>query len=110
MVAFNRTESKAEALMDSLVSGGVVAATAEDAARDADVLVLATSSTTAVVADTAIGPGTHINAVGNFLPRESELPPETVARCTLFVDSYDSALSEAGDLILAAEQGLIPAG
>ncbi|HJO04562.1 MAG TPA: NAD(P)-binding domain-containing protein [Acidobacteriota bacterium] len=110
IVAFNRTPAKAEALVDSLAISGAVAATPEDAARDADVLVLATSSTTPVVANEAIVPGTHINAVGNFSPRGSELPLATVARCAVFVDSYDGALSEAGDLILAAEHDLIPIG
>ncbi len=110
VVAFNRTADKARALMDSLTIPGAVAATPEDAAREADILVLATSSTTPVVADASILAGTHINAVGNFSPQGTELPLETVTRCTIFVDSYESALSEAGDLILAAERGLIAAG
>ncbi len=110
VLAFNRTPSKAQALVESLPITGTVTATPEEAARDADILVLATSSTSPVVADTAIVAGTHINAVGNFSPKGSEMMLETVARCARFVDSYDSALAEAGDLILAAERGLIAAG
>ncbi len=42
-----------------------------------------------------------MNAVGSSIPTARELDAETVAAATLFVDRRESALNEAGDLLLA---------
>jgi ornithine cyclodeaminase/alanine dehydrogenase-like protein (mu-crystallin family) len=46
-------------------------------------------------------PGAHVNAVGSSVPSARELDTATVATATLFVDRRESALNEAGDLLLA---------
>lgn len=106
--AYNRTRDKAEALAERLSWEVVVVDRPEEAARDADVLVTATSSTRPVVGDGAIRPGTHVNAVGNFSPDGAEIPGATMARARIWVDSVDGALAEAGELLLAAAEGLLP--
>ena len=45
--------------------------------------------------------GTHVNAVGASIPTVRELDTETMAASSLFVDRRESAVNEAGDLLLA---------
>jgi ornithine cyclodeaminase/alanine dehydrogenase-like protein (mu-crystallin family) len=52
-------------------------------------------------------PGTHINAIGSYKPEVQEIPAETVCRAQIVVDHWESALAEAGDLIIPLQQGLI---
>lgn len=86
-----------------------VAKTAEAAASAAGIVTLATTSDGPVVADGAIMPGTHINAVGAHTPRTRELESETIARARLFVESRQSMMAEAGDFLMAIEEGRISA-
>lgn len=69
--------------------------------READIVCTATTSTTPVFRDDDIRPGTHINAIGAYRPEMREIPAETILRATVVVDSRDSCLLEAGDLISA---------
>ncbi|PYJ52496.1 MAG: ornithine cyclodeaminase [Verrucomicrobia bacterium] len=73
---------------------------AEDAVRDADVVVTATNSKTSVLEGAWLKPGCHVNAVG---------------ACRPFVDSREAAMKESGDIILSgakifAELGEVLAG
>jgi ornithine cyclodeaminase len=85
------------------------AASAADAVRGADLVVLATASRTAVVADADIAPGAHVVGVGACRPDEREMPTPLVARARFFVDSRAGALREAGDLLLPIGEGAITA-
>ena len=85
------------------------AESAAAAVRDADVVVLATSSATPVVGDGDIRPGTHVCAVGACRPDTREMPASLVARSRFFVDSRAGALKEAGDLLLAIGDGAVSA-
>ncbi|HEX9700115.1 MAG TPA: hypothetical protein VGD06_11700 [Acidobacteriota bacterium] len=87
-----------------------IAANADEVAAAADVLITATSSLQPVVSTGIIRPGTHVNAVGNFSPSGREIDGATVAAARRYVDDVDNALEEAGELLLAAAEGLIPAG
>lgn len=80
------------------------------AVADADVICTATTSTTPVFSDQDLKPGVHINAVGAYTPYMQEIPPETVKRARLVVDSRSACLSEAGDLIQPIQIGLITKG
>ena len=51
--------------------------------------------------------GTHINAVGASVPTSRELDSEAVRRSTVFVDRRESALNEAGDLLVPIREGVI---
>ena len=85
----------------------IVASSAEQAVRGADVVVLATSSREPVVRREWFGPGTHVNAIGASVPTARELDVDTVAAAALFCDSRESLLGEAGEYRLAVEQGAI---
>ena len=87
-----------------------IADSAECAIRGADVVVLATSSTTPVIEDAWVDPGTHVVAVGACRPTHRETDPRLVARSLVVVDSRAAAMKEAGDILLAIEEGLISSG
>jgi ornithine cyclodeaminase len=87
--------------------GAIVAASAEEAVRGADVVVLATTSSEPVIRRDWLEPGVHINAIGASVPSSSELDVQTVADCALFCDSRESLRHEAGEFRRAVEQGAI---
>ena len=71
----------------------------------ADIVAACTTSATPVVVDEHVRAGAHVNAVGAFTPTTRELPTALIARARVFVDSRAGALSEAGDLLLAVQDG-----
>jgi ornithine cyclodeaminase/alanine dehydrogenase-like protein (mu-crystallin family) len=81
-----------------------VAESAEEAVREADIVVTATWSATPVIEDRWIRPGTHVNAVGSNQAKRQELPAELVRRAdSIVVDSVEQSRMESGDLLLALE-------
>lgn len=74
--------------------------TAEEAVRDADLIVIATSSATPVVHDAWVAPGAHVMAVGACRPDQREMDPALTTRGRLFVDSRAAALVESGDVVM----------
>jgi ornithine cyclodeaminase len=81
------------------------AASAEDAVRGADIVVLATSSPTPVVQNAWVAAGAHVMSVGACRPDQREMDPALVARARLFVDSRAAALVESGDVVLGIREG-----
>jgi thiomorpholine-carboxylate dehydrogenase len=79
---------------------GAQAMSAEDAVRDADVIVTATSSKTPVLHGTWLKSGCHVNAVGACRPDWRELDDDAM-RNVVFVDSREAAMKESGDVILS---------
>ena len=78
---------------------------AEAAVRDADIVVLVTSSPTPVVDDAWVAPGTHVISVGACRPDQREMAPTLVARGRLVVDSRAAALVESGDVVQGIREG-----
>jgi ornithine cyclodeaminase/alanine dehydrogenase-like protein (mu-crystallin family) len=94
---------------------GARAMAAEEAVRDADVIVTATSSQEAVLRGEWLKRGAHVNAIGACLPSWRELDDEAMRGSILVVDSREAALQESGDVILSrapifAEAGEVFAG
>ncbi|HEY4423102.1 MAG TPA: ornithine cyclodeaminase family protein [Pyrinomonadaceae bacterium] len=81
--------------------------TNEEAVRDADVIVTATSSLEPVIDKNWISPGAHINAIGTHSPNSREIDSATMTAARIFTDRRESALNEAGDYLLAAKEGLV---
>ena len=79
----------------------------EEAVRQADVVVTATSSREPVLRREWLKEGAHVNAVGSCFPDVRELDSETVAASTFFTDRRESAENEAGDFVLALAEGAI---
>jgi ornithine cyclodeaminase/alanine dehydrogenase-like protein (mu-crystallin family) len=76
----------------------------------ADVVVTATTSPSPLFRGELVRPGTHVNAVGAFTPTTREVDGSLVARATTVADTFAGAESEAGDLLLAREEGAIGLG
>src|SRR5215467_5634014 len=71
---------------------GAVAMSAEQAVRDADVIVTVTSSRAPVLKGEWLKPGCHVNAVGACRPDWRELDDEAMKQNIVFVDSREGAL------------------
>ena len=79
----------------------------EDALAEADVICVATTSSTPVFEDLHLKTGVHINGVGSYTPEMQEIPEETIVRAKVTVDSVTACLEEAGDLIIPLQKGKI---
>ena len=83
----------------------VAAASAEAAVRDADLIVLATSSKTPVIENAWVADGAHVMGVGACRPDQREMAPGLVKRGRLYVDSRAAALVESGDVVMNLAEG-----
>jgi len=79
-------------------------ASAADAVRGADVVVVAASATTPILQGRWLSPGTHVNAIGATRPDWRELDDDLVTTARIFVDSREAALRESGDVIAARSE------
>jgi ornithine cyclodeaminase/alanine dehydrogenase-like protein (mu-crystallin family) len=77
----------------------VEATSGKDAARDADLVVLVTSSPEPVILHGWVSPGSLVISVGACRRDHREMDPELVASARVFVDSRDAALVESGDIM-----------
>ncbi|MGE5296315.1 MAG: ornithine cyclodeaminase family protein [Solirubrobacterales bacterium] len=82
---------------------------AAEALAEAQIVCTATTSSTPVFEDRDLADGVHINAVGSWRPRTTEIPPDTVCRARVFVDHRVAALEEAGDLLMPLQEDRITA-
>jgi ornithine cyclodeaminase/alanine dehydrogenase-like protein (mu-crystallin family) len=76
-----------------------------EAVEGADIVVTATSSSQPVLRREWLTAGTHVNAVGACVPQAREIDTATMAEAALFADSRESVVNEAGDYLLAAQEG-----
>src|SRR5438477_888317 len=91
------TQEHAERFAEEI---GAKAMSAEDAVRDADVVVTATNSKMSILRGAWLKPGCHVNAVGACRPDWRELDDDAMQN-VIFVDSRAAALKESGDVILS---------
>ena len=79
--------------------------TPQEVVADADIIICATTSATPLFDGNDLQPGTHITAVGTFVPEKREVDTITVRRANrIVVDSQEACLEEAGDLIIPNAQ------
>ena len=78
-----------------------------EAIQDADIICTATTSNTPVFDGNYIKKGAHINAIGSFTPKMQEVDPLTISKSLVVVDSRQSVLKEAGDLIIPIEANIV---
>jgi len=79
----------------------------DSAVKKADIISCATTSNTPVFNPAYVSPGTHINGIGSFKPETREVQIVGLNKLRIFVDCYEAALDEAGDLIQAIDEGYI---
>jgi alanine dehydrogenase len=80
---------------------------AREAVAGADLICTVTAATEPVLLGEWIAPGAHLNAAGACTPRARELDAAAVARARLFTDRRESLFAEAGDFLLAREEGAV---
>lgn len=103
----NRNAEKAAAVAAELKALGFDAApaSAEDAVREADIVTCITNATSPLFKGEWLKPGAHVDLVGAYRPTMREADAEAVRRARVFVDTYEGARAEAGDLIQAEAEG-----
>ncbi|HUG88517.1 MAG TPA: ornithine cyclodeaminase family protein [Actinomycetota bacterium] len=106
----SRAPEPAEALAELGRTLGLAAGTGEPSAvGEADIVCTCTTSASPVFAGGDLRPGAHVNAVGAYTPETRELDAETLRRGRVVVETREAALAEAGDLLLAIEEGAFTA-
>ncbi len=107
---WNRTREKAAELAAELGREGFEAQMCGDlaaAVREADIVSCATMSDRPLVEGAWLKPGAHLDLVGAFKPELRESDDEAMRRGSVFVDTREGALSEAGDIVQAVRSGAL---
>ena len=81
--------------------------TAAEAVAGSDIVCTVTASAEPVLERQWLSDGVHVNAVGASQPSARELDTDTVKAARLFVDRRESALAEAGDILIPLRSGEI---
>jgi ornithine cyclodeaminase/alanine dehydrogenase-like protein (mu-crystallin family) len=79
----------------------------EKAVATADIVSCATSSATPLLAGKWLKPGAFVDLVGSFSPSRRETDDDVVLRSRIFVDTFDGAMAEAGDILEPLARGVI---
>jgi ornithine cyclodeaminase len=93
-------------ISDRLGLDVVPAASPEDAVRGSDIVSTITTAANPLFDAAWLSPGTHINAAGSNSVIRREVGEDVLKLCRpIVVDSVDTALKEAGDLLPLLEKG-----
>lgn len=104
VLIWNRSEERARQLASSLSLPAEVISDLSEGVSVADIISCATLSTEALVRGKDVSAGTHIDLVGAYRPDMRESDAGLVRRSRVFVDTYEGARHEAGDLLLAVQE------
>jgi ornithine cyclodeaminase/alanine dehydrogenase-like protein (mu-crystallin family) len=109
VTVWSRTPAHAERFAQEMAKAVPCAittgASVREAVQGADIVVTATSAREPVLQGDWIAPGTHLCVVGSSSPKLREVDATTVARSRVWVDTWDAAQVEAGDLLIPAAAG-----
>jgi ornithine cyclodeaminase len=78
-----------------------------EAIDGADLVCTVTSSREPVVMGDWLAPGAHLNVVGASVAAAREVDTTAILRSACFVDRRESALREAGDLVIPIRDGAV---
>lgn len=112
VVSLNPAHSKqlAEEMSDQFPFPIEAMTQVDEALKDADLIVTATSARQPVLRREWIAAGAHVNGIGTYSVAAREIDGATMAASRIFVDRRESAINEAGDYVLAEQEGLIGPG
>ncbi len=79
----------------------------EQACGEADIVSVATLSSTPIIQGEWLKPGVHVDLIGAFRPDTRESDDEAMRRASVFVDTRAGATKEAGDIVLAVKSGAL---
>lgn len=110
VVVVGRDRIRAETLVAFARGLGVNARTGAPAdVSNADLVCTCTTSAVSVFNGRDLADGAHVNAIGAYLADQRELDTETMRRARIVVETREVALREAGDVVIAIEEGAIGA-
>ena len=107
---WNRSLPRAQALVATLAQFGLSATLVDDlasAARQADIISVATLSSEPLIRGAWLKPGTHLDCVGAFKASMRETDDDVVRQARIFVDTRAGAFAEAGDILQPLQAGII---
>jgi ornithine cyclodeaminase len=107
---WGRDNSKAQKIAAELVAAGLPARAGQNLeaeARGADVISCCTLSREPLVRGEWLKAGAHLDLVGAFTPQMRETDDAALMRSSLFVDTFEGALSESGELVQALASGAL---
>jgi len=110
VVVFGTSADRADQfckLMANTLPASIRSATSRKDLKLADIICLATTSPIPVFDRSEIKPGVHINGIGSYKSAHREIPGTVIRDSKLVVDQREAALTEAGDIILPMQEGLI---
>jgi ornithine cyclodeaminase/alanine dehydrogenase-like protein (mu-crystallin family) len=110
ILIWNRSPANAEKVATGLRADGFDARATTDldaAVPEADVISAATLSSEPLIKGTLLKPGTHMDLVGAFTPHMRESDDDCVRRASVFVDTYEGATKEGGDIVQPLASGVI---
>jgi ornithine cyclodeaminase len=114
ITVWGRSADRAEAFAERMATHASapirVAATAEAAVADADIVCTLTASPEPVLKGVWLAPGTHVNLVGSSFPGPSEVDNDLVVRSRFIADYREGILKQGAEFLLAKEAGLIGDG
>jgi len=79
----------------------------ESCLQGADIVCTVSAAKQAIVFEPMLEAGMHLNVVGSSIKEHQELDCQALLQCRYFVDYFESANHQAGELIYAREQRLI---
>jgi ornithine cyclodeaminase/alanine dehydrogenase-like protein (mu-crystallin family) len=82
-------------------------ADAQRCASESDVICTCTTACSPLFDGAWLRAGAHLNLVGAFQPETREVDDETMRRARIVVDTFQGALTEAGDLLIPLASGAI---
>jgi ornithine cyclodeaminase len=110
VVVVGRDPARADALVAFAKGLGIDARTGMPAdVATADLVCTCTTSAVSVFSGYDLANGAHVNAIGAYLADQRELDTETMRRAKVVVETRDVALGEAGDVVIAIDEGAIEA-
>lgn len=85
----------------------VKAASGEEACRDADIILTATTSKTPVVKRNWLKEKVHVSAIGAFYPDWRELDTRIITDAKVVIDEWEAIKLESGDILIPIQEGAI---
>lgn len=107
---WGRDLHKSFLLAEEAVKLGISAEAAPDlerAVREADIISCATLSSEPLIRGEWLKPGSHVDLVGAFKPSMRESDDVAIQRSSVFVDTYEGATHEGGDIAIPLSQGVL---
>ncbi|GHE86629.1 ornithine cyclodeaminase family protein [Thalassotalea profundi] len=107
---WGRTLAKAQAVCEQVSELNIECIPVDDIqsyAKQVDIISCATLSTTPLIFGHWLQPGQHVDMVGAYRPDMREMDDACLVGNKIFVDNFDGALRETGDIAIPLKTGII---